>query len=72
MSSIKIACHLQSLAAEGMTMLVATHELGFARNVATRAIFLDQGVIVEEGNAKEMFKQPKTRRFEQFLEAVQH
>lgn len=63
---------MQSLAAEGMTMLVATHELGFARNVATRAIFLDQGVIVEEGNAKEMFKQPKTRRFEQFLEAVQH
>lgn len=63
---------MQSLAAEGMTMLVATHELGFARNVATRAIFLDQGVIVEEGNAKEMFKQPQTRRFEQFLEAVQN
>lgn len=63
---------MQSLASEGMTMLVATHELGFARNVATRSIFLDQGVIVEEGEGKEMFKNPKTRRFEQFLEAVQH
>lgn len=62
---------MQSLAAEGMTMLVATHELGFARNVATRAIFLDQGVILEEGDAKEMFAHPKTLRFKQFLEAVQ-
>jgi len=62
---------MQSLAAEGMTMLVATHELGFARNVATHAIFLDQGVIVEEGNAKEMFAHPQTSRFKQFLEAVQ-
>ena len=62
---------MQSLAAEGMTMLVATHELGFARNVATRAIFLDQGVIVEEGEAKEMFAHPNTTRFKQFLAAVQ-
>lgn len=62
---------MQSLAAEGMTMLVATHELGFARNVATRAIFLDQGVIVEEGDAKEMFAHPNTTRFKQFLAAVQ-
>lgn len=62
---------MQALAAEGMTMLVATHELGFARNVATHAIFLDKGVIVEEGMAKEMFKSPKTSRFSQFLEAVQ-
>lgn len=62
---------MQSLAAEGMTMLVATHELGFARNVATRAIFLDQGVIVEEGEAKEMFAHPTTARFKHFLAAVQ-
>jgi ABC-type histidine transport system ATPase subunit len=62
---------MQALAAEGMTMLVATHELGFARNVATRAIFLDKGVIVEEGVTSQMFKAPKTARFTQFLEAVQ-
>lgn len=63
---------MQSLAAEGMTMLVATHELGFARNVACQAIFLDQGIIVEHGVAKEMFKNPQTSRFARFLEAVQH
>lgn len=62
---------MQSLAAEGMTMLVATHELGFARNVATHAIFLDQGAVLEEGSAKEMFAHPRTLRFQQFLEAVQ-
>jgi len=63
---------MQSLAADGMTMLVATHELGFARNVATQAIFLDQGVIIEHGSAREMFSQPKTERFKRFIEAVQH
>ncbi len=63
---------MQSLAAEGMTMLVATHELGFARNVASQAIFLDQGIIVEQGGAQEMFKNPRTSRFARFLEAVQH
>jgi octopine/nopaline transport system ATP-binding protein len=63
---------MQSLAAEGMTMLVATHELGFARNVATQAIFLEKGIIVEEGSAKEMFNHPKTTRFKQFLAAVQY
>lgn len=62
---------MQFLAAEGMTMLVATHELGFARNVSTHAIFLHQGKILEEGNAKEMFAHPKTARFKQFLESVQ-
>jgi len=62
---------MQSLAAEGMTMLIATHELGFARNVATRAIFLDQGIVVEEGDADTMFTHPKTSRFQNFLEAEQ-
>lgn len=63
---------MQSLAEQGMTMLIATHELGFARRVATDAIFLDQGVIVEQGRAQEMFQNPKTARFTRFLEAVQH
>lgn len=63
---------MQTLANEGMTMLVASHELGFARNVANQAIFLDQGVIVEHGVAKEMFNNPQTSRFNRFLKAVQH
>lgn len=63
---------MRALAAEGMTMLVATHELGFARNVATHAMFLEHGVLLEQGTAREMFSNPKTRRFQQFLEAVQH
>lgn len=63
---------MQALAKDGMTMVVATHELGFARNVSTQAIFLDQGIIVEQGSAHEMFKEPKTMRFKRFLESVQH
>ncbi|MFT3741288.1 MAG: amino acid ABC transporter ATP-binding protein [Gammaproteobacteria bacterium] len=63
---------MQSLAKEGMTMLVATHELGFARNVANQAIFLDQGVIVEQGDTQAMFGNPQTQRFKRFLEAVRH
>ncbi len=63
---------MRSLANEGMTMIVASHEMGFARQVASKAIFLDQGVIIEEGEAKAMFQEPKTARFQQFLKAVQH
>lgn len=62
---------MQSLATEGMTMIVSTHELGFAKNVATQAIFLDHGVITEHGDAKKMFTHPQTTRFEQFLKAAQ-
>lgn len=63
---------MQALASEGMTMLVATHELGFARNVATGVLFLDHGRLIEEGSAEEIFSQPKTERFKNFLRAVQH
>ncbi len=63
---------MQSLATEGMTMLIATHELGFARRVSTKSIFLHQGVILEEGDTSTMFNQPKTPRFQQFLQAMQH
>lgn len=62
---------MQSLATEGMTMLVATHELGFARRVSTKSAFLDKGIILEEGNTQEMFNHPKTQRFQQFLQAMQ-
>lgn len=63
---------MQQLATEGMTMLVATHELGFARKVANQSIFLDAGTIIEQGETSEMFSNPKTARFRKFLEAMQH
>lgn len=63
---------MQQLATEGMTMLVATHELGFARRVANQSIFLDAGKIVEQGDTASMFANPTTARFRKFLEAMQH
>jgi ABC-type histidine transport system ATPase subunit len=63
---------MQQLAIEGMTMLVATHELGFARRVANKSIFLDDGKIVEQGETLSMFNHPQSLRFKQFLEAMQH
>lgn len=63
---------MQQLAAEGMTMLVATHELNFAKRVANQSIFLEGGKITEQGNTAEMFNHPKTERFQRFLEAMQH
>lgn len=63
---------MQQLAAEGMTMLVATHELGFARRVANQSIFLDAGKIVEQGDTLAMFNNPQSARFCRFLEAMQH
>ena len=55
------------LAREGMTMVIVTHEMEFAKAVADRIVFLDQGKIVEEGNPKEFFSYPKTERAKQFL-----
>lgn len=62
---------MQSLAAEGMTMLVATHEMSFARQVATKTMFLEQGKLFEQGKTAEMFSNPQTERFKNFLKAVQ-
>jgi len=61
---------MKSLAREGMTMIVVTHEMGFAREVASRAIFVDQGVIVEEGTPSELFDNPKSPRLQDFLSKV--
>jgi ABC-type polar amino acid transport system ATPase subunit len=61
---------MRELAEEGMTMIVVTHELGFAREVADRVIFMDQGVIVEEGPAGEVLENPKEERTKQFLGLV--
>src|ERR671922_1837270 len=56
-----------SLAQEGMTMMVVTHEMGFARKVAHRVIFMDEGQVVEEGTPQEFFAAPKSERGKQFL-----
>lgn len=61
---------MRSLADSGMTMIVVTHEMGFAREVGTRAIFMDQGVIVESGDPKELIDNPKHERTRAFLRRV--
>jgi len=61
---------MKDLAQEGMTMVVVTHEMGFAREVADRVIFMDGGVIVEQGTSEEIFGQPKEERTKRFLSMV--
>jgi polar amino acid transport system ATP-binding protein len=61
---------IRELKADGMTMLVATHEMGFARDVASRVCFLDAGRILEEGPPDEIFAHPKEPRTRQFLERI--
>lgn len=58
---------MKTLAAEGLTMIVVTHEMGFARDVATRVVFMDKGVIVEEGTSQQIFTAPKNERTKEFL-----
>ena len=61
---------MKELADEGMTMAVVTHEIGFAREVASKVVFMDEGYILEEGNPKEIFNNPKHIRTKQFLDKV--
>ena len=61
---------MQSLAEEGMTMVVVTHEMGFARQVAHRVLFMDEGRLVEEGTPAELFDTPKEERTQRFLSNV--
>ena len=58
---------MKALAQEGMTMIVVTHEIGFAREVAKRAVFMDEGMIVEEGPPRELFASPQQARTKAFL-----
>ncbi|MCU6340206.1 polar amino acid ABC transporter ATP-binding protein, partial [Enterobacter quasiroggenkampii] len=58
---------MKKLAAEGMTMIIVTHEMKFAREVANRVIFMSDGVIQEEGTPEQFFDQPKTERARKFL-----
>lgn len=61
---------MKQLAAEGMTMVVVTHEMGFAREVADRVVFMDGGYIVEEGTLEEVFGNPQNKRTQDFLNKV--
>lgn len=61
---------MKQLAKEGMTMVVVTHEMGFAREVGTNVVFVDDGVIVEQGEPKEFFENPKNKRLKDFLSKV--
>jgi polar amino acid transport system ATP-binding protein len=63
---------MRSLAEDGMTMLIVTHELAFAQEVADRVIFLDQGVIAEEGPARDVLSNPRNPRTQDFLRRVLH
>lgn len=62
---------LKELAAEKMTMVIVTHEIGFARSVSDRVIFMDGGVIVEEGKPEDVIDNPKTDRAKVFLKKMQ-
>jgi len=61
---------MKSLAAEGMTMVVVTHEMGFAREVATKVIFMDEGRIIEQGTPADIFDNPQSDRLKSFLAKV--
>ena len=61
---------MKELASEGMTMAVVTHEMGFAREVSNKLIFMDEGYIVEEGNPVDLFNNPTNKRFKDFLDKV--
>ena len=61
---------MKKLADDGMTMVVVTHEMGFAREVATRVVFMDEGIIMEENTPQEIFNNPQNERLKSFLAKV--
>ena len=63
---------MKELAMQGMTMVIVTHEMGFAKEVASRMVFLEDGKIVEEGNTKDFFEHPQSARARDFLGKVMH
>ena len=58
---------IRQLANEGMTMVIVTHEMMFARDISTRVVFMDEGVIVEEGSPEQLFSHPEHQRTADFL-----
>ncbi len=63
---------MRTLAKEGRTMIVVTHEMGFARNVASKVVFMDEGVIVEQNDPEDLFEHPQEERTKQFLNTILH
>ena len=63
---------MKRLASTGITMMVVTHEMGFAREVADRVLFVDNGVIIEEGTPQELFGNPQHERTRTFLKSIVH
>ncbi len=63
---------MRTLADEGMTMMVVTHEMGFASEVADRVVFMDEGIVVEEGPPAQLLKDPQTERAQKFLKMIDH
>ena len=63
---------MRQLAQEGMTMLVVTHEMGFARNVSSKTVFMENGVVVEQAPSREFFEEPKEERTREFLRKIEH
>jgi len=61
-----------SLAKDGMTMVVVTHEMGFAKSVAHRVLFMDEGEIIEENNPEDFFNNPQNARTKMFLSQILH
>ena len=61
---------IKTLADGGMTMVIVTHEMGFAREVATRVMFMDEGIIMEENTPDKLFGEPETKRLQDFLSKV--
>ena len=61
---------MRDLAKDNMTMIVVTHEMGFAREVATRVIFMEKGQIIEENEPQKFFDEPQTQRLKEFLDKV--
>ena len=61
---------MKALAKEGMTMIIVTHEMGFAKEVANRILFMDEGYILESGSPKEFFEHPKSDRAKEILSKV--
>ena len=69
--TVEVLAVMRDLAADGMTMLVVTHEMGFARNVSNQVVFMEHGVVVEQGPAKEIFTAPREARTRAFLRLVE-
>ena len=61
---------MKNLAKEGMTMVIVTHEMGFAKEVGTRLLFMDQGVVMESGKPADVFDNPQNERTQKFLSKV--